>query len=612
MNPLPPPEHGDAADMPPLPPAAVQRLAQCGEAMAAAPHGQRTALLEAAAAEIGVSKATAWRHLRGMRVAPERRQRSDAGATSVTREEAAQISAVVMEAMRKNNKALMTVEHALDTLRYAGRVRCEAVDEATGEVRPLTARTVERALRLYGLHPKQLLRPAPHTELRSLHPNHVWEVDASLCVLFYLKNGKDNAGGLQVMRYDEFYKNKPRNLKRIENDRVWRYAITDHRSGYIFVHYVLGAESGMNLAESFMAAIQQRGHDPFYGVPHILMMDMGSANTGALFQNLCRRLCVRVIAHAPGNARATGQVENAHNIIERKFESSLRFKSVHSLDELNGFALVWHRWFNATKVHSRHGMTRAQAWMGITAEQLRIAPAPEVCRALLTHAPEPRDVSRTRTVSFGGAEYDVRAVPGIEEGAKVLVAINPWKHPQAVCIVERGAHGEEVLHDAPRVLRDAAGFCADAPVIGQSFAAHAKTRLEANREEVRRMAWGTADEKEVDKLRRGRELPFGGQFDPLAEVREAKLPAFLPRKGQEVAPLAQVAALQPAAPRVLSQFEAAAALASAAHLGAKLTPEQLALLRRLHPEGVPETELPALADQLRTRGALRVVQGGLA
>ncbi len=437
----------------------------------------------------------------------------------------------------------------------------------------------------------------------------MWEVDASLCVLFYLRAGKDNAGGLQVMRHDEFYKNKPRNLKRIENDRVWRYAITDHRSGYIFVHYVLGAESGMNLAESFMAAIQQRGHDPFYGVPHILMMDMGSANTGALFQNLCRRLGVRVIAHAPGNARATGQVEGAHHIIERKFESSLRFKSVHSLDELNDFALIWHRWFNATKVHSRHGQTRAQAWMQITAEQLRIAPAPEVCRALLTHAPEPRDVSRTLTISFEGAEYDVRAIPGVEVGQRVLVAINPWKHPDAVCIVERGAQGEEVLLDAPRVQRDEMNHRVDATVIGESFAALPKTRLEANREEVRRLAWGTADEKEVDKLRRGRALPFGGEFDPLAEAREAKLPAFLPRRGSDVAPLAQVAALQPA-PRFLSQFEAVKALAAPEYLGSRLTPEQVALLRRLHPEGVPEDALPALARQLRTRGSLRAVQGG--
>ena len=247
--------------------------------------------------------------------------------------------------------------------------------------------------------------------------------------------------------------------------------------------------------------------------------------------------------------------------------------------------------------------------MQITAEQLRIAPAPEVCRALLTHAPEPRDVSRTLTISFEGAEYDVRAIPGVEVGQRVLVAINPWKHPDAVCIVERGAQGEEVLLDAPRVQRDEMNHRVDATVIGESFAALPKTRLEANREEVRRLAWGTADEKEVDKLRRGRALPFGGEFDPLAEAREAKLPAFLPRRGSDVAPLAQVAALQPA-PRFLSQFEAVKALAAPEYLGSRLTPEQVALLRRLHPEGVPEDALPALARQLRTRGSLRAVQGG--
>lgn len=591
--------------MPPLSPAAMQRLAECSAAMSAAPHGKQTALLEAAAADIGVSKATAWRRLSKMRAAAPRRQRSDAGACAVTREEAEEISAVVVAAMRRGDKALMTVADALAALRYAGRVRCERLDPATGELVPLSERAVARALRLYGLHPKQVLRPSAAIELRSLHPNHVWQIDASLCVLYYLRGD----AGMHAMSHKEFYKNKPANLKKIEHERVWRYVVTDHFSGSLFAHYVLGAESGMNLAESFMAAIQQRGDAPFYGVPSILMLDQGSANTGALFQNLCRRLGVRVIAHAPGNARATGQVENAHNIVERKFECALRFQPVASLEALNADAAQWCHWFNTTKVHSRHGMTRAQAWMGIAPEQLRIAPAPEVCRALLTHAPETRIVGVRATVPFGKADYDVRGIAA--PGEQVLVAINPWKHPDAICIVERGAQGEEVLHDAPRVQRGEGGFRTDAPVAGESFAAQPATHIDAGRAAVHQRAWGTADEKELDKLRRGKALPFGGEFDPLAEAREAKLPAFLPRRGSEVEPLAQVAALQPAPPRVLTQFEAVKALAAPEHLGQRLTPEQVALLRRLHPEGVLENELPTLADQLRKRGALRAVQGGL-
>lgn len=76
--------------------------------------------------------------------------------------------------------------------------------------RQLSASTVERALRMYRLHPEQILRPAPVTELRSLHPNHVWQIDASLCVLYYLRAGTVKGNGLQVLDADKFYKNKLR------------------------------------------------------------------------------------------------------------------------------------------------------------------------------------------------------------------------------------------------------------------------------------------------------------------------------------------------------------------------------------------------------------------
>ena len=53
------------------------------------------------------------------------------------------------------------------------------------------------------------------TALQSLHPNHVWLIDASLCVLYYLQ-AEGKRSGLQVMDADKFYKNKPKALERIE------------------------------------------------------------------------------------------------------------------------------------------------------------------------------------------------------------------------------------------------------------------------------------------------------------------------------------------------------------------------------------------------------------
>ena len=132
--------------------------------------------------------------------------------------------------------------------------------------------------------------------MRSEHPNHVWQIDASLCVLYYLKPSA-KAQGLHIMDQGEFYKNKPKNLARVMADRVWSYEITDHTSGWIYVEYVMGAESGENLCSVLINALQERGGpDMLHGVPRILYMDPGSANTSAMTMNLCKSLGMRAPA----------------------------------------------------------------------------------------------------------------------------------------------------------------------------------------------------------------------------------------------------------------------------------------------------------------------------
>ena len=81
----------------------------------------------------------------------------------------------------------------------------------------------------------------------------------------------------------KFYKNKPANIARIASDRVWSYEITDHTSGWIYVEYVMGAESGENLCSVLINAMQERGGaDVLHGVPKILYLDPGSANTAGM------------------------------------------------------------------------------------------------------------------------------------------------------------------------------------------------------------------------------------------------------------------------------------------------------------------------------------------
>ena len=588
-----------------LNPVIVSRLAQVLQAAQSAPRGGKRAIYAAACTELGMSTATLHRHLGKITVKPERKQRSDAGDVSLTRDEAVAISAALMTSHRKTNKRLMSIGQAVDVMRANGEVRAERTDPATGELVPLSDSAIARALRHYNLHPDQLNRPTPAVELKSLHPNHVWQVDASLCVLYYLNARTAAESGLQVMDRDKFYKNKPANLKRIESDRVWSYELTDHYSGCIFVNYVMGAESGTNLAESFIAAIQLRDGDPFHGVPFMLMMDMGSANTSGLFANLARRLQVKTIAHAPGNARATGQVEKARDLIERSFESGLRLRPVADLAELNAQAQRWARWFNATKVHSRHGKARYDAWMTIAAEQLRVAPPVDMCQALLTETPESRKVTDTLTVSYKGREFDVRSVPNVMVGEKLNITLNPWVL-NAAMVVDTDADGNEVLHSIPLVVRNDAGFREDGNTIGEDWARPADTQLEANRKEVDRFAYDATTDAEAEAKRKAKAVPFGGRIDPGKVIDQAPERTFLPRRGTDLAP--SITTSRTAAPaRVLTPFEASAELV---RLGITMSRETSAQVRAWHPDGVPEDQLQDLQARLTVRSGLRVVAGG--
>lgn len=588
-----------------------ESITQATQRAREATRGTKTAAMLDAARATGASVATVYRHRARLTVQPARRQRSDAGTTGLTHHEAQLISALLMESHRKNGKRLMTVEQALRVLRYEGLVRAEAVDPATGEVRLLSTSAVERGLRLYALHPRQLLAPAPVTELQSEHPNHVWQIDASLCVLYYLRSHAPQGRGMQVLDADRFYKNKPAALDRVASERVWRYLVTDHFSGSLFCHYVMGAESGVNLSEAFLAATQKRAQDPWHGVPYLLQMDMGSANTGGLFRNLARRLQVRLEPHAPGNARVTGQVECAHNIWERRFESSLKTRPIDTLDQLNAAASMFARWFNATQVHSRFNDTRTSMWLRIRPEQLRVAPPAPVCRELMTHEPEERLVRPTLTVSFGGAEYSVRDVPDVVIGEKVFVAVNPYRD-DAACVCLYDANGNETLLSVPLVRRNEAGFREDAPVIGQSYARPADTLADTNRKAIERLAMGAASDEEAAQRRKARTIPFGGHIDPLREAREADLPAAIARHGQALELATTLPACEPA------RLDATTSMLRIVDaIGRSLSADEYAWFAARYAEGVPEDQLVSLIEQFgaqaephaqaRQAGGLRAV-----
>ncbi|EGM5673316.1 transposase family protein [Salmonella enterica] len=571
-----------------------QRLMHYADAARHAGHGRKEAIYKAACEELRMSRATLLKKLKAFQPATQRKQRADAGCSALTREEALVISGAWLESRRNNDKRLYSLESVVKALRTNGMIMAGRTDEETGEFFPLSIDAISRALRSYRLHYDQLQNPTPSLELASKHPNHVWEIDASICVLYYLKNpGKKVKGdtGLRVMDRDTFYKNKPKNLDRIVNDRVWSFELIDHTTNWIYVEYRFGGESAENFLSVMINAMQERGGaDVLHGVPSILYTDPGSALVSASMLNMCRALGIRCLQHKARNARATGAVEKARDIIECDFEAGLRFCRVETIEELNRYVRLWRMSYNRNHVHSRYGMSRTESWLRITPEQLIKAPPVDICRELAVAAPEERTVTSKLRVSFRGQEFSVESVPGACVGDKLQITRNPWHENEARVIITDEDGFEQYL-PVYAVEKDEWGYAVNAPVIGERYGQMPATDAQHSRNEVEQRLYGTGNEVETAAARKAGAIPFGGRFNPYKEIEDAQSnsPVYLPRKGSEVQPRVRVHQIEIAP---LSHVKAAMALRTRFEaLRREWNPTHYQYLVDNWPDGIPEEQL---------------------
>lgn len=578
-----------------LSPAMIQSLVAVASEVEAAGRGGKGAVYDRACKTLGIGRATLMRYLKEVTMAPQRKKRSDAGSSKIPSDVLQMVSAALMEGYRNNDKKLMSVQNAIDTLVGDGKIPPGRTDTETGEISPWSDCTLRRALRQRGLHPEQLRRPAPAMPQKSAHPNDVWQIDASISTLFYVPES-----GLADMPPGEFYKNKPGNFEKIKRQRLTRYVITDHCSGAIFVHYVAGGESIVNMTDSFLRAIVARPDQQLYGVPFYLMMDPGGDNT--VVRNLLRRLQVEPIVNKAGNARAKGQVENAHNIVECNFEIGFKFGHVPDIAWINRQAARWMRWYNSVKVHGRHGLTRYQKWMEIKPDELRVIAEDIDLKALVFGKPERRKVNQWCQVEFGNANWKVGHVPGVRMDEWLDVAVNPFD-PASLFAVVTDPGQRETLIPLERVELDEHGFQGHAAHIGREYKRHADTVLETNRKAIERFATGAETDESAEAARKAKKLPFGGAVDAYKYLDNLPNVEMLPRRGTALDVATQTAA---APERRLSGFEAAAELA---RRGVEMNPEKNRLVAQWYPEGVPESELEALQHRLSVRASLRVVGG---
>lgn len=562
----------------------MQLLEQIKSRLAAAAHRSRGAIAHDGAQLLGCSVQTLYARLRKVGFSSGRKLRTDRGDSRIELDQVKQVAAILQASRRTTGKRLLPVEDAID-IALANGVMTERV----------SATTLLRIMRREGCHPDQLSQPTPHVSLRSLHPNHVWQLDASVCVLYYLRNGR-----AAIMDERKFNARKPKDLSRVSNLRVLRYAITDHTSGTVIARYYNAAgEDQRTLFDFLMWAFHKQADRVMHGVPWMLVWDAGSANTSHGIRNLLTALGVRHWAHIPGNPRAKGQIEVTHNVIELKFEGRLTFTHVDSIEQLNGHLYTWLKSFNGVAIHSRHRNARDSIWQTIRTEQLRICPSIDTCAVLMHSKPEPRKVVGNLTITFKPrgherATYSVAAVPGVRVGEYVNAVVNPYKSP-SIYVIALDADGAERYFECEPSATDNFGFFSDAPTIGERFVAQADTDVDTARKDANEAAYGQRDTLDATAEKVKGAIAFDGRIDPFKDVREKaeQTPSFMQRRGTELhVPNPVHIELKP-----LDLVEALYELR--ARLGRSLEQAEREAVQAWFPNGVEPTELDGLVERIQ-------------
>jgi len=480
-----------------------------------AAHNERAAIIAAYQEQTGYSREHIYRIARANRFESGRKTRSDLGARKcgLTDDQLTFLSGLMYKTGRENKGPIMPIETALEI----------AIDNGIIEPGQACAGTVARHLRELQMSKERLKDPTPHTELRSLHPNYCHLVDVSVCIQYYLRDGR-----MGIMDERDFYKNKPDAFSRVKQ-KLLRYVLDDHFSGlFFFRYYVAEGESRENLWD-FLKICWRAKEDHrlvLRGVPFFLLMDAGSAQQSHAMQAFFKGLGIERPKGKPYNPRRQGAVETTHTIIENNFETRLRICPAHSVDELNCWACDWMIHFHATRVHTRHGETRLASWLRIQPDQLRDLPDDEILQIIYTE-PAVTCTVRNYQFSYRTEIFRVKHLPGIHHNAQVQVCVNPYRwREERVVTVMWGNTPYEV--QAVKFLgAEQGGFSEHAKIIGQEYGAQPMTKTQRAIEKINEIAHGEKAPKKGDVPFEGLTV-FGHQADKVDNL------ATLPRRGTPI------------------------------------------------------------------------------
>lgn len=555
-----------------------------------AAHGECTSMIRAFGDLYDWSYSRVYRALGKVGWTSGRKPRADRGTTSQDMGVLTDVCATLRIGQRKNGKPTMHTPTAVSLLSQNGR------DIVVSNSR------INQLLKANQMNLAAQRQDRAAQACQSDHPNHVHQVDPSLCLIYYMPDGKQ-----RIIQEDEFYKNKLENVAKIKL-KVWRYVLTDHFSNTTIVRYYQAkGETQANLFDFLLYCWVKRDGRLMHGVCLILIWDKGSANTAGAIKNALRALGVEAREHKAKNPRAKGSVENGNNRVECLFECRLMYEPVENVDQLNAAAEAWYNAYNADAIPNydarlkRKYMAQPQAryalWQMIRREQLRILPPVEMCRLLLSADPIERKVDGELVISFKHPaikqrlHYDVGHIPGVFIGAMVKVSPLVYGENQ-VLVTVTDYKNDETTHIVSPVEADAvSGFRKDAAKLGEEYKSRPDTVIETAGKAADRAAYPGLDLEEIEKAKNKNAVPFGG-LDAHSHLKDVAAPTFMDRPGERLnVPSPIQIEIKP-----LTHTQAAMRLRTL--LGRPVAAEDRAKLAEWYPDGVMEEQLQEVSDRL--------------
>lgn len=473
----------------------------------------------------GWSKQTCYRKLSAAGFESGKRRRRDAGKSSLDAGAIEMIAAMNQAGLRKNGKATMHTPTA------------KSIAMTNGIEVDVSNRQINRLLQDRQINAQSLRTSKPHTKMRSLHPNHVWQIDPSLCLMYYSPQKRQT-----IIEDHKIHKNKPEFIEKMKSVRLWRYACTDHFSGYTYVYYYQqDGENQQTNWDFFLRCAMQKKDTPFHGVPKIILWDKGSANISRAMTSALEALGVQALTHKEGAPQAKGSVENGNRRTEMAFESRLLYEPLQSVAELNRIAEAFFIAYNANYIPhyeskmKREGrlFVREQLWLQIKENELRILPDISLCRRLLANPFEERIVDDGRCISLRrhsftgeGGLYHLGQIE-VLAGQRVQVQCLAFAG-QAIAVRYKDFAGQmqSVQIDKPLPVEEHSGFIATAAVIGEEFRGAADDEAEQNRKHLQKAAYPNG--------KKSRAVPFQYMNDGAGLTAHSHLPEVLKEHNEKL------------------------------------------------------------------------------